>query len=532
MPLRNVTSSVYLGSAAIALSFLIACGDGDNARADDNGSTSGKGGSASGKGGSSAAGTGGSAGVGKGGSGGSAGVAGESGSGGTGESGSAGAGDGGSAAGEGGAPGTGEAGTPGTAGGSGHGGVPGEAGAGGASGTGGGGGPRLVVADAEAQHLYVLSVPNGEILADLSGVTFAEHSGFLPLDDGRVLFVDAVTEQLAVLDALAETPRIVRRIALGAAPVHLAVDRAQNWAAVTGAGRFTLVRLDDYSSKIVSITTGEPGVLLGGEPVHLYHRNDSPPVLESYLMSALFTGTVEVVDTQAISEFPHGEAIVHAANKILAAADDGINVVPATNGTFGEPVVIPYAVGDRSGGRAFYARLSADSRFLYSYLRNSGPNFDWAWRDWENDAFIVDVELDEAQRLEIGNGLVYRMADSRQYALFVQYHPDGDFAHLLDTDSDSPTFHTFIAKIPLEAMTSTPTGVDADPWSSTAFRIAGMLPSGELGFVTHGGDGKISIIDTARREVSAIISLPTSLDYGGYLLGVEPGTAWSDTVGR
>lgn len=522
MTFRKATSSLSLGVTFAALSLVIACGEDDPAAGNDGGGTAGKGGSVgAGKGGSSA-GKGGSAGGSKGGAGGTGGSSTTGGA----------SGEGGAEPGEGGAAGDGQAGAAGAGASAGNGGAPGEAGAGGSAGESSGSGPRLVVADAEAQHLYVVSVPDGGVLADLSGIAFAEHAGFLPLDDGRVLFTDGATEQLIVLDAEAEQPRVVQRIALGAAPVHLAVDVAQNWAAVSGVGRFTLVSLEDYSSKIVSITTGEPGVLLGGDPVHLYHRNDTPPALESYLLSSLLTGTVAVVDTQPIGEFPHGEAIVHVASKIFAAADDGINVVPVTSEGFGELNVVPYDVSERSGGRAYYARLSADSRFLYSYLRNSGPEFDWAWRDWENDAYIVDVELEEAKRLEVGNGLVYRMADSHRYALFVQYHPDGDFAHLLDTDSSSPTFQTFVAKIPLAAMSGTPTGEDADPWSSTAFRIAGMLPSGDLGFVTHGGDGKISVIDTATRAVTNTFSLPTTLDYGGYLIGIEPGTEWSDTVGR
>jgi hypothetical protein len=103
---------------------------------------------------------------------------------------------------------------------------------------------------------------------------------------------------------------------------------------------------------------------------------------------------------------------------------------------------------------------------------------------------------------------------------------------LLDTDPESPTFQTFVGKIPLETMTQTPTGEDADPWSSVAFRLAGMVPSGRWGFVSHGGDGKVSVIDTEQMKVVSQLELPTDLNYGGYLLGVEAGTTLRDTIGR
>lgn len=41
-------------------------------------------------------------------------------------------------------------------------------------------------------------------------------------------------------------------------------------------------------------------------------------------------------------------------------------------------------------------------------------------------------------------------------AAFVQYHPDGDYVHLLDADPDSESFQQFVAKIPLAAMSETP----------------------------------------------------------------------------
>jgi YVTN family beta-propeller protein len=245
----------------------------------------------------------------------------------------------------------------------------------------------------------------------------------------------------------------------------------------------------------------------------------------------LWNGMVPAPTTTMIGGAPHGEVIAHSAGKLLVAADDGINAVTVDGPTLGTATVIPYDVDGRSGGRAFYARLSADGKYAYSYLRDSGPGFSWAWKDWVSDAYVIDITAGTAKRIEIGKGLVYRLADSPKYALFVQYHPEGDFAHIMDTDPASATFQTIVAKVPLDRMSKTP-GPEESPWGSVAFRIAGMTPDGAYGFVTHGGDGIVSVIDLATRQVVHKINTPTKLNNGGYLLGVTPHGMPADTIGR
>jgi hypothetical protein len=47
------------------------------------------------------------------------------------------------------------------------------------------------------------------------------------------------------------------------------------------------------------------------------------------------------------------------------------------------------------------------------------------------------------------------------------------------------------------------------------FAAIPRLPSGAVGFVTHGRDGKIAVIDTATRAIDNAFALPTTLDYDG-----------------
>ncbi len=406
---------------------------------------------------------------------------------------------------------------------------------------GGAEGPRarLVVADPEAWALYIYDIPSLELVGQYDGVHFSEHAGFLPLNDGRVLFADDQNYTLNIHEVFGPIPGDLALLAsLASPPVHFAVDPDHQFAAVSGMGAgeaadlFTLVDLATWETVYTPIPTGEPGVLFGGHPLTVYHRNSEPSAFEAYSFDTLWSGQVSLLDSVTLGMAPHGDAIAHASGKLFSAADEGIYVVTADGSEMSEPRVIPYEASGRSGGRAFYARLGTTGDYLYSYLRNDGENHELGWRDWTNDVFIADVNSETAIRLSVGQGLVYRLSESNKFALFAQYHPDGDFAHFLDTDPASPTFHTVVASIPLPAMTKMPTGDDASPWESEAFRLTGMLPSGRYGFVTQGGDGKIVVIDTADMSIAGTIDAPTPLNYGGYVIGMEEGARTADSVGR
>ncbi|HYO94118.1 MAG TPA: hypothetical protein VER33_06380 [Polyangiaceae bacterium] len=56
--------------------------------------------------------------------------------------------------------------------------------------------------------------------------------------------------------------------------------------------------------------------------------------------------------------------------------------------------------------------------------------------------------------------------------------------------------------------------------------ITALSTDRRYAFVTHGGDGRISAIDTAAREVSV------RLDCGGYLVSVQSGVNPVDTITR
>jgi hypothetical protein len=397
---------------------------------------------------------------------------------------------------------------------------------------------RLVVADTTEHRLYVYDVATLTLVADLPNVAMADHPGFLPLNDGRLLFVDSALNALQIARIHGTSkPSIERSIPLLGQAAHIAVDPSGKHAVVStnsayddGRGALTLVTLADGTYQHVPLATGEPGVAVTADPITVIHRNDAPAQLEMYAYDELLEGTAEPLDVAAIGLAPHGEVIAHARGKVVSATARGIDIASFDALGFGEVKTVPYDVDGFSGGRAFYARLSGDGRYLYSYLRDDRGG-EAPWGEWRSDGYIVDLETQTARRIPVGNGLVYRLGVCETLAAFTQYAPQGDALHLLDARQGSPTFQQLIAKIPLERMSQAP-GVDGDVWSSEAFRITALSSDCAHAFVTHGGDGKISIIDTASARVERILETPTRLAHGGYLISMRRGQALVDTIGR
>ncbi|MET0341383.1 MAG: hypothetical protein ABW252_10290 [Polyangiales bacterium] len=73
---------------------------------------------------------------------------------------------------------------------------------------------------------------------------------------------------------------------------------------------------------------------------------------------------------------------------------------------------------------------------------------------------------------------------------------------------------------------------DGDVWASDAFRITALSSDCAHAFVTHGGDGKISVIDTKSATVARVLDVPTPRVHGGYLVSMRSGAALVDTIGR
>ncbi|NJN94450.1 MAG: LysM peptidoglycan-binding domain-containing protein [Anaerolineales bacterium] len=400
---------------------------------------------------------------------------------------------------------------------------------------------RLVVADIEAEKLYVYSAPEFELLGQFDGLQVADHAGFVVLPDGRVLLVDNKAQELLVFDVLNDQPQIVGRAKIPGAAVHLAVDPQGAYAAVStshddesgqGKDALTRINLSTFETSEIPVATEEPGLLLG-QDVILHRDGAELGQLQAFSLANLPQTGPEPDAFVDIGAFGHGEALINGHAYI--ATDDGVDVVHVEGGELEHEAVLPWNASGREGGRAYFVRVSPDGDHLWSYLRivnNPDDDASWQnWQDWQNDVYLADLKTEKVTRLELGPGIVYRFALAAPYALYAQVHPNGDIAHLLDANPASSTFGQVLAEILLPALSHAPqSGVD--PWDAAGFRVTAITPDGRWGFVSNGGDGSIAVIDTETRQIAGTITTPTPLNGGGYMVAVQPGQPLVDGVGR
>ncbi|MFT4040665.1 MAG: hypothetical protein QM692_20970 [Thermomicrobiales bacterium] len=390
----------------------------------------------------------------------------------------------------------------------------------------------LYVADPAAAALHAFSLTNGDLLDTLEGVSINAHAGFLPLPDGRLLLIDDAADELIAVTLSGDTLAITGRASVPDAVSHFAVDPAITHVIVGAANDdapLTLVDLADWSTQALDVEAGEAGVMLGGDPLTIFHRNDALLRVETYPATAFVDGAATPTATVATGAFGHGEAIDHARSHLYMATDDGVDVVAFSPETLTYETTWPWEADGREGGRAYFARLSPAGSHLITYVANrTAPEAEWG--DYENDLYLVDLETGEVTRRELAPGLVYRFALAGNAALFHAIHPDGDTALIVDADPASATFGQTLHTVPLPPLADGPVA-GASPWEAES-RATAISPDGATGFVSQGGEGRIHVIDIATGEITGEITTPTDLSGGGYLIAVQPGAPLADTIAR
>lgn len=407
----------------------------------------------------------------------------------------------------------------------------------------------LIVADPVAEKLYVYHLPTLELAAEFEGLRLGTHAGFLPLKGDRVLFVheenleEGEGELIVLKLNLRGQPAIIGRAPVGAPASHIAVHPKMTYT-VAGSDdeerKLSIVDLRPLSSTaydtlaFVSIDSLDPGVAIGGTPPVVYHRfineDFTAGRLEAFPLANLLAGDFTPTGQVSLETPPHGEVISHKLKRFCSAIVEGFACTDIVGDSLLPGGLLPYDTAERSGGQAFFARLADDQRFLYSYLRDSTTGD--TWPEAQNDAYIADLQSNQVTRLPLGPGWLFRFALSKRFALYNIVHPDGNAAHLLDTNPRSAAFLQVVATIPLD-----PPSIPLDPnipafQQGHAARRTAITPDGRWGFVSHGGEGVISVIDTAAEQVTRKLEIPTSLEGGGYLVAVQPRMKLGDTIGR
>ncbi|MFE9773210.1 hypothetical protein ACFYOV_16325 [Streptomyces sp. NPDC005931] len=394
--------------------------------------------------------------------------------------------------------------------------------------------PLLLVSDHVAGVLHVLTVPDGNPVHRLTDRHLSEHAGFLPLPGGRVACVDDGRGELLVLDPFAAEP--VRAAAPVAVPAeHLAADPSGRLVAVTtGLGAnaepwsdlLTVADLATGRTARVRTRVGEPGVtVLGGADPLVVLRHREPGALAVHRFADLLAAGPGCPPALPRTELPlpddgHGDAHDPVGGRVFAATGEGV----ARARREGDTLVAEPVVSWGSAARGWYLRLDPARRALWSTLRG-GPGDPLRWPEWTNQAWCHDLATGRTTRTDLGPGLVFRLALTRDRAAVTRVHPDGDELVLLGTDGS-------VGRVPLPAMDGAPRA-GATPWDGVQRRAVAASPGADWVAVTRGGHGEVHVVDARSGTEAGLVRLDTALHHGGHMmLRARTDGAEGDTVGR
>jgi hypothetical protein len=396
---------------------------------------------------------------------------------------------------------------------------------------------RLVVADPAAERLFVYTVPDFDLLATFEGVRLDLHSGTIALPDGRLLLADARAGEFLVLRAgWTGTPAVEGRARIPTPTAWSAVDPGLRYFVASSfrdAPTETAAIVDLASLRVhqrVFDMKGDDELhpVLGGDPLTLYASVTGE--LQTFPLADLLAGRAAApTATAPLGRGTHGPVIAHTLNRLAVSTLAALEVVDFAGPTLGRRRLLPWDASGRSGGRNARPRLAYDGRRVYGALWPPLPPAQWAER--QNDIHIANLEDGTVRRVALAAGIVPRFAISEVYALFFNVHPAGDAAYLLDVRPDSDSFQRVVARIPLARLETNPPVPGESP-AGRGSRSGAITPDGRWAFVSHGGDAKVSVIDTAAKRVVRTLVVPTPLRGGGYMVAMQPAARLVDTVGR
>ena len=400
----------------------------------------------------------------------------------------------------------------------------------------------LVVADTVERRLYVYRVPDMIKTGELDHVLLGTHLGTLTLPDGRILLSDDATKEILALRIDDGVPVIVNRTAatLGQRAVWGSTDPKFRYFAVASEIEnsdeqvINLVDLQTFENTLVPVemhAEEEAHPYLGERPLTLFVGLGG--VMQSYKVADLIRpGSPAPTSETVIDLGAHGLVISPKTRRLGISTGAGFNVVDTDCAALGARVCftvdIPWDLDGRAGGQNFRPRLAYDGVTTLGAI--AGPVATPAqWADTPQDIHVLNLRTLEAHRFRLGNGIVPRFALSQAFAVFVTVHPYGDELHLLDVWLKSKTYLKRIGTVDLEQLSNGP--VAGQPTTGREARFVAVTPDGRYAFVTHGGDGKISVIDTATLSVTQVV-VPTALRGGGYITAVQPDAPVVDLIAR
>lgn len=389
----------------------------------------------------------------------------------------------------------------------------------------------LLVQDLVAEKLLVYGLPKMDLAASFDQMKISPHAGAVALPDGRVLFGNDVTKELIALQLTAKgKPEIVGRakmvtpLAWGNVDSDLKYFVASSLTPDTEVESATIVDLKTYQSASLQVDAK-------GNELHPFIVGNTlvaaiKGVINTYSVAEVMRGGASpmVISSTPVDEGLHGPMQAKGSTRIHLTTLKGLDAFDVTGTAVAAAGRVSWDADGRTGGRNSRPRVSYDGNFIYGLAAATVKPEEWEKR--ENDLHIADLKSGNAKRMPFIKGNAPRFALSVPYAVFANIHPEGDFVHLLDVDPKSAKFQQVVGRVKLDPLTNPP--VAGKPATGAESRAVAVTPDGKGAFVTHGGDGLVSVIDTKQQQVVQKLKVETPLKGGGYLMAVQPGSPLVD----
>ena len=404
----------------------------------------------------------------------------------------------------------------------------------------------LVAADPAATAVYVYRADTLRRTGELDDVKLGSHVGTLPLDDGRLVFVD---DQAATINAMrispSGKPRVVDSVKIPGASweraAWAATDARQRYFAVSSddegasAQRVTVVDLDTFEVDQITVPLtqvnggyAETQVYLAGTPLQLVVTTGGK--FETFPLAPILAGQTPTPTSSApLGANNHGPVVAPDGKAVFSTTADGFDGASLTKRTLTRPRSVAYSP-TRNVVQNYRPKLAADGRTVWGAVAEDTGLSPQDWADTRNDVNVIDTTTFRSSLVRLPDGLASQFALSARYGAVSTISPDGDALTLVDTNRRSPTYQRIVGTVALPSADGGP--VAGQPTAGTQGHTVAVAPRGDRVFVSNGGDGEISVVNTSTRRLVRTISTPTALVGGGYLTVVQPGRKVTDLVAR
>ena len=407
----------------------------------------------------------------------------------------------------------------------------------------------LIAADPAAEEVYVYRTSDMRRTGQLDDVKLGSHVGTLQLPDGRLLMVDDAHAKVLAVSLNADgKPRIVASVAIpqGDRPWQragwAAADPKLRYLAVgsdyEGAASQTVTLIDLHTFAAHQITVpltpnaagayAETQVYLAGRPLQLVVTTGG--AFQTFPVAPILAGGSPAPTSSApLGLNNHGPVVTRRGDAVLSTTADGFSRAALPGATLTGATSASYST-TRNVVQNYRPRLAADNRTVWGAVAEDTGLPASAWQDTRNDVSITDSMTLRTMLVRLPDGNPSRFALSRTYGAVATQHPDGDTVTLLDTDPASGTYRRIVGTVALAPLSGGPT--PGNPIAGTQGRFVTASLGGNRVYVSNGGDGSITVIDTASRRAVRTILTPTALPAGGYLTTVRAGTPVTDLIAR